>query len=372
MVICNPATPGEPAKRFLTTVCLGPYQNFEDFFDYGHIRYHTVLAYNECYPNCEENKRLHNLYHAFKAGNDELIDAESTHCSLIFKDYIEKNYEERVKMGSNESFVNDTYTATKFPVVKIQAKTVSPNNEMRFMAHSSMITYPATSPIENTFRDIPRVFRKDVVIHQEIWREIFHARISDNDYCVKTIYHYFDEASFRQELETLWRAPVHPNISCLVAVVAVDEGVDSKIDGIVLSLINDGKRLSEIRKLEEAPADKWKSQIADAVIKLHEKGLVWGCADVKNVIIDKNQNAIVVDFAGGSGQKSKAADMEGLSRIFKFIDKCVERNTRKDWRVEMFNKLTRLAELRELEMDDEAALVDYSFGSTGSMSGVWR
>lgn len=359
----------EPKKRFLMTICLGAYQNFEDFFDYGHIRYHTLLAYNPHYPDCEENRRLRKLYDAFEAGDDALINAGSTSCSLLFTDYIRKDYKVHVKIGQDKIYFSNVYTAAKSPVIKIQAKTININNDMQFLAHTSKLTYPTTSPIKSKFRGIPRVLRKNIEICEEIRREIFRVRISGNDYCLKTIYHYFDEDAFCRELESLQRAPVHPNISRLVAVVVVGVEAESRIDGIVLSLVNNAKPLNEIGILGKAPAGQWKLQIADAMLKFHEKDVVWGHAAVENVLIDEDQNAIVVDFSGGRERNSKAADMEGLSRIFEFIDDCVERGNFRD---QMDEANADPDELLSYDTGSETTLVEHSAVSPQSLSRAWR
>ncbi|POR33089.1 Serine/threonine-protein kinase PKH1 [Tolypocladium paradoxum] len=45
--------------------------------------------------------------------------------------------------------------------------------------------------------------------------------------------------------------------------------------------------------------EKWAAQIQDTVYQLHSAGIVWGDAKPDNVLIDRNQDAWVVDFGGG-------------------------------------------------------------------------
>ncbi|KAJ6443272.1 hypothetical protein O9K51_04451 [Purpureocillium lavendulum] len=72
---------------------------------------------------------------------------------------------------------------------------------------------------------------------------------------------------------------------------------------------------------------KWASQIQDTVNQLHSAGIVWGDAKPENVLIDKYQDAWVVDFGGGytDGWVPRAlagteeGDMVALEKMIAFI-----------------------------------------------------
>jgi hypothetical protein len=82
--------------------------------------------------------------------------------------------------------------------------------------------------------------------------------------------------------------------------------------------------------VEQAPKDvreKWASQITKTVSTLHEIDVIWGDVKAENVVVDKNGNAIVIDFEGGAtkgwidGDKmgTKAGDLQGLERLMDYI-----------------------------------------------------
>lgn len=64
---------------------------------------------------------------------------------------------------------------------------------------------------------------------------------------------------------------------------------------------------------------------------LHEKDIMWGDVHPGNVIIENDADrAVLIDFEGGAVRSgwvdlqlagSKAGDLQGLSRLFSFIDK---------------------------------------------------
>jgi serine/threonine protein kinase len=76
-----------------------------------------------------------------------------------------------------------------------------------------------------------------------------------------------------------------------------------------------------------AKREKWAAQIKDTLTKLHGRGVVWGDAKDSNVLIDHKDNAILIDFEGGTTQgwvdREKArtveGDNQGLERLMDFI-----------------------------------------------------
>lgn len=72
---------------------------------------------------------------------------------------------------------------------------------------------------------------------------------------------------------------------------------------------------------------KWVAQVRFIISELHGAGIVWGDAKPDNVLIDRNQDAWVVDFGGGYTEgwvpKNLAGTVEGdllaLEKIGEFI-----------------------------------------------------
>jgi len=70
--------------------------------------------------------------------------------------------------------------------------------------------------------------------------------------------------------------------------------------------------------------EKWGGQIKYIVEQLHGQGVIWGDASPRNVLIDIDDNAWLVDFGGGYNIDPKLmdtmeGDMEGLRAVYEFL-----------------------------------------------------
>lgn len=132
--------------------------------------------------------------------------------------------------------------------------------------------------------------------------------------------------TLRQILEAQIPPPTGARVCCLHGVVQVEDG----IVGMLFDWI-DKKTVLSAALASEKTADikrRWASQIKATVEWLHACGIVWGDAKDANVLIDKDENAWVIDFGGsytpGWVDKEKAGtlegDMQGLEKIMKILD----------------------------------------------------
>jgi hypothetical protein len=120
-------------------------------------------------------------------------------------------------------------------------------------------------------------------------------------------------------------------IARLRGVVAVEE--DSQILGLLLTYIDrrreNGGLLFEDRLLHTPIPlrHRWARQIQETVEQLHSAGLVWGDATAENVIIDKNNDAWLIDFGGGYTEgwvdEDKTGtikgDLQGMAKIAEYL-----------------------------------------------------
>jgi tRNA A-37 threonylcarbamoyl transferase component Bud32 len=70
--------------------------------------------------------------------------------------------------------------------------------------------------------------------------------------------------------------------------------------------------------------EKWAGQIKQAIKQLHSQGVIWGDANPRNVLIDREDNAWLVDFGGGFNfnrelMDTKEGDLEGLRVVYMFL-----------------------------------------------------
>ncbi|KAK0709129.1 hypothetical protein B0T26DRAFT_754385 [Lasiosphaeria miniovina] len=56
---------------------------------------------------------------------------------------------------------------------------------------------------------------------------------------------------------------------------------------------------------------RWATQIEAAVSALHKAGIVWGDVKAENVLVDRDDNAWIIDFGGGYTRGWLDADLAG-------------------------------------------------------------
>jgi len=68
-------------------------------------------------------------------------------------------------------------------------------------------------------------------------------------------------------------------------------------------------------------------QVTSILAQLHKAGIVWGDAKPDNVLIDKNDDAWIIDFGGGYSrgvvEREKSGtlegDLQGLEKIVEYV-----------------------------------------------------
>ena len=89
------------------------------------------------------------------------------------------------------------------------------------------------------------------------------------------------------------------------------------IFGVLFKWINKKEELSKGLAKESSALlkQRWAGQISRLVGHLHERGIIWGDVKAENVLIDKNDDAWIIDFGGsytpGWVDKEKAGTLEG-------------------------------------------------------------
>lgn len=120
--------------------------------------------------------------------------------------------------------------------------------------------------------------------------------------------------------------PAEARVCHLHGVVLAEKGMA----GMLFSWI-DKKAVLGRALAEESPVElrlRWASQIRATVEWLHECGIIWGDVKAANVLIDREDNAWVIDFGGsytvGWVDKEKAGtlegDMQGFEKIMEMLN----------------------------------------------------
>ncbi|KAH6843406.1 hypothetical protein B0I37DRAFT_384384 [Chaetomium sp. MPI-CAGE-AT-0009] len=141
--------------------------------------------------------------------------------------------------------------------------------------------------------------------------------------------------SLEKELEAhlrLLKSNVVPEarVVRLLGVVAAEEGM---VAGLLLTFVdcrreNDGVLDGIYLRRTPIPLrERWVSQIREAVQQLHDGGVVWGDAKADNALIDKKNDAWLIDFGGGYTEgwvdkdksDTKEGDLQGVERIVAYL-----------------------------------------------------
>ncbi|KJZ70587.1 hypothetical protein HIM_10016 [Hirsutella minnesotensis 3608] len=134
----------------------------------------------------------------------------------------------------------------------------------------------------------------------------------------------------KRELITLKKiavAQISPTpLICRIQGVVRDQ---SGLAGILFIWIDKKGVLSQARAAQSPPKlrRRWATQISESLEKLHRHGIVWGDAKAENILIDRNDNAWIIDFGGsytlGWVDKERAGtfegDLQGLTKIMDIL-----------------------------------------------------
>ena len=135
------------------------------------------------------------------------------------------------------------------------------------------------------------------------------------------------EINVLQQISETWKVddPNRPKVPWFLGLITSGGQtigmLEEFIDGTNLQLFN-------LQDTSSAQRQKWKHQIEQSLTKLHQNGFVWGDVKAENIMIDKADNAWLVDFGGSwtDGWVDEAlaetmeGDLQGFSRVMELLD----------------------------------------------------
>jgi hypothetical protein len=137
------------------------------------------------------------------------------------------------------------------------------------------------------------------------------------------------ELQTHQRIKNAQKLPTGLRVTHIQGLVEANDG---SIVGTLLNLIDIKHDLTaaEAPNTETTLADrkKWLREVQYIVSKLHHVGIYWGHVQPANVVVDKNKNAWVVDFAGGytegfgvneKNYNTERGDLEGVENLARYM-----------------------------------------------------
>lgn len=135
----------------------------------------------------------------------------------------------------------------------------------------------------------------------------------------------FKQPNFWRELDALARIYRAGGIDRLAGLrgIATTEGPCTLV-GLLITWI-DGTKLCDIDiKERESYSGKWCDQVLSTIQTLHRSGIIWGDVNAHNVLIDRGNDAWVIDLDGGGrpdhqlqpSEANKETELEAVKKMF--------------------------------------------------------
>ena len=134
---------------------------------------------------------------------------------------------------------------------------------------------------------------------------IYTVWYRDQMYIVKVLQEACQNKVFRAEVEARIKIGKAPHIVGMVGVVTVKSPIDSQlyVQGILLEYCVKGA-LKCLLKRSDPPVqrhlkERWAAQIAHGISIIHEAGVIHGDLRCENIVVDKDNNARIIDITDG-------------------------------------------------------------------------
>lgn len=202
---------------------------------------------------CEENTRLNELDGCIE---DELgIDKITAKCLDLFWRVVPDDSTQREGKTTKKPTLKNRFQEKN--TVKIQLVT-SEDGKLTSAVHNEPCLYPVRDPINPCPSDI-RVFQmEDIEFLDEVWRDVFKAKIGDAMVCVKGA----PRDTMLPEIEILVKITHHPSLlSPLLGVIDAGQG---RIDKFTVPFII-GRQLARVREATLEQKAAWRKQISEAI-----------------------------------------------------------------------------------------------------------
>ncbi|KAK5053969.1 hypothetical protein LTR84_001931 [Exophiala bonariae] len=261
---------------------------------------------------------------------EDLVDLVISECKYTLYSFVDSV---KKPNGEHPSLEDHLYPKTSYLQLKIldgQLKAVEMNDPSEFAGQylptplSAEFTPQAmtslTPSVDIAF--IQNLYANKVLKVSEDGKvRVFKSANEANEYQLER------EILVLQQISEKWKLdqPIQPRVPRFLGLVTSR----GRIMGMLEEFI-DGTELAQIGADKASPAQcqKWKLQIEQSVSQLHENGIVWGDVKMANIMIDKADDAWLIDFGGSwtdgwidkDLKETIEGDLQGLSKVVAILN----------------------------------------------------
>ena len=194
------------------------------------------------------------------------------------------------------------------------------------------------APLPEQYHDLPKIDVSEIRVKQcspeGCWP--YKTEVNGEAMFFKPLFD-FKEPLFWREIHALarsYRAGSISRLAGLRGIATVD--APAILVGLLTTWI-DGTKLCDTDKNErQAYSEKWTEQVLETLRELHESGIIWGDVNAHNVLIDRQNDAWIIDLDGGSrpdhqlqpSKTNKDAEREAVREMFATLKELLPEESR--------------------------------------------
>ncbi|RMX86800.1 hypothetical protein D0869_02817 [Hortaea werneckii] len=184
----------------------------------------------------------------------------------------------------------------------------------------------APAPLPEQYHDLPKTDVSEIRVREcspeSCWP--YKTEVNGEATFFKPLFD-FKEPEFWRELDALgrnYRAGGIDRLAGLRGIATVDASPTAV--GLLTTWIDGTKLCNTAPKDRQAYSEKWSDQVLSTLRKLHKSDIIWGDVNAHNVLIDRQNDAWIIDLDGGSrpdhqlqpSEANKDAERDAVREMF--------------------------------------------------------
>ncbi|KAI6812387.1 hypothetical protein KC340_g16976 [Hortaea werneckii] len=161
----------------------------------------------------------------------------------------------------------------------------------------------APAPLPEQYHDLPKIDISEIRVRESSpdssWP--YKTEVNGEATFFKPLFD-FKEPEFWREIHALalsYRAGNIGRFAGLEGIATIDASPPTVV-GLLTTWIDGTKLCNTAPKDRQAYSEKWSDQVLSTLQKLHQSDIIWGDVNAHNILIDRQNDAWVIDLDGGS------------------------------------------------------------------------